>query len=876
MNAILALSSKCRPAAPSNAVLNSECCYTFHSPFTSEKGIVVNLETYIGSVEELAFCDSNNSNQEGLFVRIVKQRVPKANSNDNMETDQAAAPPTKLGVGVEGGFAGEDDKWEIITKYSLVVLKPNGSGVPPTVVTEMPYEEATKETTFKPEIVKLVDSVILHAGMTTQQDVKAWQLDTDEETKVSKYYKDLPFVDNGVMISPNPKDWKCQKSGDTKYLWLNLSDGFIVGGRRNWDGSGGSNGALDHYNETGQQYPLVVKLGTITADLDSADCFSYAKDEDGPVKIPNLGELLEKRGIKVANMQKTVKSTAELEVELNHNFDFNAITSAGTTLAPASGPSLQGLQNLGNSCYMNSVLQMLFSTPELAHRYGTSPGGSVTYHPIIKTVPPKEAPTNLLCQTTKVACALTSGVFAKPLADEKEEKNNGGTDPKYRLAPRMFKYVVGKDHVDFRTGQQQDAAQFLQYMLEKVDRAELANDIAKADPLHVTSHLFSFKTTDRLVCTGDGSVKYKESSAPETIWSLPIPMEKAVVREAGESPDVKRHKPEGESKGQEEEQKPIPTVAFQDVLESWGGETTVEGIRWPHLQNAVHGATQTTRLSNFPRYLVIQMQRYQLGPDWQPMKLEIKLDIPDKIDLNNLKSTGPQEGEKLVPEEDENVAAAKPNAAPEISETALAQLMDMGFHINGCKRALTAVGGSDVEAAMNWVFEHNMDPDFNDPLPEPGAGAAAAPANNGDSGVDEGVVTTLVESLGCFTPDQVRAALKATSGAADRAADWLFSHMDDLDEAIAALSTSDSGSAPIAAPKVPLEDGSGEYTLVGTVSHIGKHTGSGHYVAHMKRGDKWVIFNDEKVAYCESPPSEHAYMYLFQRNDTFGSPNPNY
>ena len=118
---------------------------------------------------------------------------------------------------------------------------------------------------------------------------------------------------------------------------------------------------------------------------------------------------------------------------------------------------------------MNSVLQMLFSTPEPVHRYGTSPERSVTSHPIIKTVPPKETPTNLLCQTTKVACALTSGVFAKPLADEKEDKNNGDTDPKYRLAPRMFKQGVGKDHINFSMGQQQDAAQFLQYMLEKVE-----------------------------------------------------------------------------------------------------------------------------------------------------------------------------------------------------------------------------------------------------------------------------------------------------------------------------------------------------------------------------------------------------------------------
>jgi ubiquitin carboxyl-terminal hydrolase 5/13 len=73
-----------------------------------------------------------------------------------------------------------------------------------------------------------------------------------------------------------------------------------------------------------------------------------------------------------------------------------------------------------------------------------------------------------------------------------------------------------------------------------------------------------------------------------------------------------------------------------------------------------------------------------------------------------------------------------------------------------------------------------------------------------------------------------------------------------------------------------LEDGEGKYKLVGLVSHIGKNTGSGHYVAHLKKDDKWVIFNDEKVALSETPPTQHAYLYLFQRIDSIGSPNPNY
>lgn len=305
MEAIQELASTCRVATPSNTVLHSECAYTFHSPYSSEKGLIVNLNTFIGTIEALAF--NSVSEEKGLFLRIVKKRVEKKLEEGKEEENK----PTKLAIGVDGGFATDDDKFETISTYSVVMMEKTGK-----VIAEEPYDEALKEN-FPEAVGKSVESIINHVGMAIQQDLKAWE--NDEEIPLSKYEAELPFVDNGITISSDPKSWKCEKSGDTENLWLNLSDGFIGGGRKNWDGSGGSNGALDHFEETGEKYPLVVKLGTITVEGSTihADCYSYAKDEDGPVKIPKLTELLAKRGINVASLQKTEKSTAELEVELN-------------------------------------------------------------------------------------------------------------------------------------------------------------------------------------------------------------------------------------------------------------------------------------------------------------------------------------------------------------------------------------------------------------------------------------------------------------------------------------------------------------------------------------------------------------------------------
>merc|ERR1719464_1228808 len=108
----------------------------------------------------------------------------------------------------------------------------------------------------------------------------------------------------------------------------------------------------------------------------------------------------------------------------------------------------------------------------------------------------------------------------------------------------------------------------------------------------------------------------------------------------------------------------------------------------------------------------------------------------------------------------------------------------MGIGENAAKRSALAVQNSGAEAATMWYFEHSEDPGINDPPPAAGGGGGGA-AKGGTPAADPETVATLA-SMG-FSEAHVTAALGACGNDAERAADWLFSHADDLEGAMAAL-----------------------------------------------------------------------------------------
>ena len=59
------------------------------------------------------------------------------------------------------------------------------------------------------------------------------------------------------------------------------------------------------------------------------------------------------------------------------------------------------------------------------------------------------------------------------------------------------------------------------------------------------------------------------------------------------------------------------------------------------------------------------------------------------------------------------------------------------------------------------------------------------------------------------------------------------------------------------------------YKLKAFISHKGPSVHSGHYIAHIRMEDEWVLFNDEKVVKADKESVDDlkklAYLYFFER-----------
>lgn len=198
----------------------------------------------------------------------------------------------------------------------------------------------------------LVHSILLSNSANFQSSVEAWEL----EIQPCEHTLLLEQIPRNVLEKSLATCNSCDLNAN---LWLCMICGNLGCGRKNYDGTGGNGHAVEHNKAT--RHSVVCKLGTITPE-GTASIHCYACDNE--VLDPTLADHLRTFGINIQTQVKTEKTITEMELETNINLTLSKAVEEGRTLTPRYGSGYTGLENLGNSCYLNSVVQILFSLPE--------------------------------------------------------------------------------------------------------------------------------------------------------------------------------------------------------------------------------------------------------------------------------------------------------------------------------------------------------------------------------------------------------------------------------------------------------------------------------------------------------------------------------
>ncbi|KAK4694034.1 ubiquitin carboxyl-terminal hydrolase 5/13, partial [Lecanoromycetidae sp. Uapishka_2] len=599
-------------------------------------------------------------------------------------------------------------------------------------------------------------------------------------------------------------------------------------GRAQFGGVGGNSHGLAHTDLT--SHAVAVKLGSITPE-GTADIYCYACNEERT--DPELGKHLAHWGINIAEREKTEKSLTEMQIEQNLRWDFSMLTEDGRELEPLFGEGFTGLKNLGNSCYLASILQCLFSIPTFQHRY---------YHP--KEPPPvSQAPAeDLETQLRKLADGLLSSRYSHSDAEVIASEYSPEIPKQKGLAPAMLKHLIGRGHEEFSTMRQQDAFELLLHLLKLITRS--SHTTPNLDPVQS----FRFVMEQRLQCMSCKKVRYRTDEQDNI--SIPVPVKR--------KPVVTTEMSDGEKPKEEFE-----SVTLKECLDTFTSVEVVE-LTCPSCSSK-DGFTKRSLFKTFPSVLAVNARRFELV-NWVPTKLDVPVVVGDQpFNLDVYRSSGLQDNEELLPE-DANTSEP-PAFAP--NEIALGQLEGMGFPRGRSEKALHATGNIDSEAAMNWLFAHMEDPDIDAPLNLGGvsiSGSAAAGVN------PESI--EMMAAMGIGAP-QARKALKETGGNIERAVDWVFSHPDDqgdFSEDSASMNTSAAQGEKAMAGNAELP---ATFRLQSIVCHKGASIHAGHYVAFIRKSmpaeggkESWVLFNDEKVVKAEGDVDEmkkFAYVYFFER-----------
>ncbi|KAI1717809.1 ubiquitin carboxyl-terminal hydrolase domain-containing protein [Ditylenchus destructor] len=544
-------------------------------------------------------------------------------------------PESRLYLAMKYELQEKDEKKEVVRKHALVAY--------PNIDAECDVDDGKIPEPLSSVLQAVIDHKSAHIQQNTEQG-----LDWDgTEVYESDLVNNLIQLD--VQKSIPEGGWVCEQEGcDIRQnLWLNLSDAVVMCGRLSHGSKyEGRAHAEAHSRETG--FPLVVRVATIENEV--GECFQYDLEtqqyiNDRYVKNPHLKKQLAHFGLDINKFEKTEEHRDVLNMEYNQT-EFFAIQEQGTELQAVYGPGFTGLINLGSSCYINSLIQVLGTVPDFM-QYCANQAQEA-----FKLFDPVQSFDDFTFQLVKLMCCLNSTDYSQTASEL-----NG-------IKPVQFRRVAGKNHPEFSTAKQQDVEQYARHIFEKIDAVVL-----KADENPVNALRFIFRT--RFQDVASQYVRYREHR--DCILPVTIPIDFA------------------EQSATDAERK---AINLEQCLMATFADGFIDGYESP-ITHERKGALEAIRMGSFPDYLLIQLKRFTYTNEGTQQKMMVDVNNVDEIDLSAYLSNGLQPGEQQLPGEQTTV-----------DDNLVAQVMEMGFDLNAAKQAVVKTKNAGAEVAVNWLMDH--------------------------------------------------------------------------------------------------------------------------------------------------------------------------
>ncbi|KAM3965524.1 ubiquitin carboxyl-terminal hydrolase 3 [Aphomia sociella] len=285
------------------------------------------------------------------------------------------------------------------------------------------------------------------------------------------------------------------------------------------DGSEGGNSSVSNASGTPSDKPL-PSPNSIKDDIRAVDTTSSSSSTDTPNNnLANTEERNDSKSSKnIKSSEDIVRSLRPRSRKRSHSEDSSSTENNTQTtrnkekkVSPCNGKSQRekkvvGLKNLGNTCFMNAVLQSLNNIQEFSCYFSQLPSlemktnGRKVYHS--RSYTRQEMHDVLMAEELrKVLINLNSGCGSKAA-----------------ISPECLFLVIWKVVPRFRGYQQQDAHEFLRYMLDRLhtellqllppDRAE-SSFVSRTPAASIVTAVFGGTLQSEVRCLACGTESKK-------------------------------------------------------------------------------------------------------------------------------------------------------------------------------------------------------------------------------------------------------------------------------------------------------------------------------------------------------------------------------